>query len=366
MIVVGKKLLCVLQDKPRLKVIGALPQFKVYEPEDAETFWLANQQTLKTVDSTLKESDVENIRTLFFAWALAPVNVAEKNHYSFFFSPVPLKGKEAPIYESALQSTQFKKFNNVQEMFCALIGHYRAAEGRKQEERLSLQVLNSFESYEKTVVDPLIQQIAMYPREGLRSTVYPKKESRYGIAATVDWDLSNPLTSVDGGAPLERLYKKIAALHDFASFVGVSTPGRDDHKDERMGQEKYSLNENNSQIIDSRSRGISVWAGKSGSTMDIMYVATLLGLDDPQAQTVLAYCIAAFFHMMPTNRSSTHTFHEVMRGAQTVCPGITYDHKNAEIPSSPPLAPAKTPVFKTVRKAPKPMKETSVLFLSKL
>jgi hypothetical protein len=84
-----------------------------------------------------------------------------------------------------------------------------------------------------------------------------------------------------------------------------------------MRSGKWSLNETHEDVIKDRKRGVSIWAGTSGSAMDIIWAAYNCGMNAVQMEA-LAWCVFAFFQFMPTVVSPTHTFHEVMRGAAKI------------------------------------------------
>jgi hypothetical protein len=229
----------------------------------------------------------------------------------------------------ALQSTQEKIFTSIDALIAALRGHVAATDNRQKEERLALDVLANVKMFERYVLDRLIGNIQRAITSRRRNC--PEGESYYGPGATLDWtrDIVDALATE---LPLTRLYKKVAAIHDFCRCNRFETPNRGTTRGMRIENEKYSLEEGNSWIANQRSLNNSIWAGKSGSAMDMVYAATQMGIEDDDSLAALAFCIVAFFHFMPTSQSSTHTYHEVMTGATSVHKGIETFYKAAEVP----------------------------------
>ena len=229
----------------------------------------------------------------------------------------------------ALQSTQEKIFTSIDALIIALRGHVVATDNRQKEERLALDVLANVKMFERYVLDRLIGNIQRAITNRERNC--PEGESYYGPGATLDWT-RDIVVALANELPLTRLYKKVAAIHDFCRCNRFETPNRGTTRGMRIGNEKYSLAEDNPWIANQRSLNNSIWAGKSGSAMDMVYAATQMGIEDDDSLAALAFCIVAFFHFMPTSQSSTHTYHEVMTGATSVHKGIETFYKAAEVP----------------------------------
>ena len=344
MMIVGNKLLYADANRP---VAAFLMKKYAVTLVEAQAFWINAVVGSLMMDTQLMPDDIRAIKNIYLDWVKAPAHFGEYNGKTFLYSTShdPLtrpKGYvDRPVFPTAQQSTQFKVFPNIPFLVRALIGNHKAAAARQAEERLAFAVLARFVIYERLVIDPLVRSMSI-----MRAFGAPAK-SFYGAAATINWAADDLLAVMHDVEPLVRLYRKIAALHDLQRALKLRTPNRDAHSNQRLKGEKYSLNEEDPEIQAMRAQGISVWAGKSGSTMDMMYMALHLGLVESDDQTILAYCIAAFFHFMPTIQSSTHTFHEVMRGAKTICPDISYNPQNAAVPATPPIPSSDIPAVVT-------------------
>ncbi|TBV10818.1 hypothetical protein [Stutzerimonas kirkiae] len=311
-----------------------LPHTQAYEPYEDIPFWNKHFHTLRRLDPRLTFTDLDEINDIYFEWVRAPAFVTQTETSYRFFSTDPTLGNFGE-FTSALQSTQEKVFPKIDHLFMALLGNYRAKRARAHEEELAFRVLASFDRYETLFLDTLIGHIQHQLRDANKESPYSRGESYYGVSATVDWRVENVLAQMNDAEPLERLYKKIAAIHDFCRCMRFNTPGRNDHANMREPNDKYSLNEEHGDVLADRTKGVSVWAGKSGSAMDMIYGAIKVGIDDPDILTHFAFCIFAFFHFMPTIRSATHTYNEVMRGAQSICPKISYNPKDPNVPILP-------------------------------
>jgi hypothetical protein len=332
MIIVEKKLLMWnLKHHAQTPYNDRLEYTKKFSSVDAGDYWKAHVQILKDLAPGISEKQREEIKKIYMEWVRAPANVGPN---MFLFQTTDRTIGVDGVFESVQQNTQVKFFETQEDLFRALLGNYRAAEARDREEKFAFAVLQILPLYEKGFLNGLIMGIA----ESLnRKQPYSKKggESVYGPVATVDWSTDDILQEMSDREPHVRLYRKIAAIHDFCLFSRFKTPGRGDHSAMRIG--KYSLNEKHEQVLADRRDGVSIWAGTSGSTMDMVFGAIQLGLNDPISLHQLANCIAAFFHFMPTNRSSTHTYHEVMRGAKSICPYIAYQPNDTTVPLWPRL-----------------------------
>jgi hypothetical protein len=217
-----------------------------------------------------------------------------------------------------------KEFRGDADVVRALVGHVRAEKARADEEKLAYQVLANLERYEAFALDPaVINALARLQALNLLATFVENTRTKayYGFgsrlpSATSAGALFEALQALP---ELERLYVKVAALHHVCRWhsrdLGLSrTPGRSDHANMRFG--KSSLNEDDAQVLADRAAGVSIWAGTSGSAMDMMHLVNDRGLAPAgPPREAIAWCIFAFFHFMPTTASPTHTFHEVMRGA---------------------------------------------------
>lgn len=303
-----------------------IPAFGHKQLKDA--FWISQ------VAPRLGSGESLLLRSTFDDWVAAPTGGNRNFPGQFFsvsnsspFAPGARLHGAAP--RLALQSTQEKVFTSVDDLIRALRGHVNAADNRQKEERLALDVLANVKMLERYVLDQVISNIQRAISNGERRC--PSGQSYYGAGATLDWT-RDIVATLAGEAPLTRLYKKVAAIHDFARHNRFPTPGRESTQGMRLDGEKYSLAEDNPWIVEQRRLNNSIWAGKSGSAMDMIYAAMQVGLDDDDSIAALAFCIVAFFHFMPTSQSSTHTYHEVMSGATTVRPGIGSVYKPAEVP----------------------------------
>ena len=262
-----------------------------------------------------------------------------------------------PIFDSSgrlqfekdsLKSSQYKQYADVGDLARALAGHTRAKENRRKEESLAWSVIESFPYYENRVVDELINNILTIIDDQKKnySEASEKMETKpfYGPVAKASWCQGTKVLQTSLNDESEnhvRLYRKIAFIHDFSRKTRHfgKTPGRDEHAHMRVN--KWTLKEDDELVKSDRDNGVSIWSGTSGSTMDIMHAAKQTGISDAKQLTELAWCAFAFFHIMPTVNSGTHTFHEVMRGAQMIEPEITYDDKNTKLPGADPATVAK-------------------------
>ena len=96
---------------------------------------------------------------------------------------------------------------------------------------------------------------------------------------------------------------------------------------------KFGLDESHAMVRSDRAAGVSIWAGTSGSAMDMLHIVQSLGLAQQGRLEAIAWCIFAFFHFMPTVASPTHTFHEVMRGALRILGRMRSYSGGSAIPS---------------------------------
>jgi hypothetical protein len=138
------------------------------------------------------------------------------------------------------------------------------------------------------------------------------------------WSFMNENRYEGNDEPAVRLLKKIALIHLCGRVTHwVVAPNRSAHASMRHG--KWSLNEAHEDVIVDRNQGRSIWAGTSGSAMDIIAIAQYVGVTDAQELVELSWCIFAFFHILPTMGAPTHTLHEVMTGINKNVPQLNYD-----------------------------------------
>jgi hypothetical protein len=242
------------------------------------------------------------------------INTAFKTLNGWIDSPGPPGDVAAKIASGEFEPVFLKEFTDSSELVSALAGHTLAVPNRIKEERLAFAVLENLALYEIYVLDPVLKAIT---REYKGKKLWTK--SYYGIAALPKWvenSIEKTLPTLQGKPPLERLYMKVALIHDTLRALKKYSPGRNDHSNMRRG--KWTLNESHATVAADRSEGVSVWGGTSGSAMDMIHYAQTLDILDESQLTALAWCIAAFFHFMPTAVSPTHTWHEVMRGAHKI------------------------------------------------
>ena len=226
------------------------------------------------------------------------------------------------------------------ELAWMLLANVRAAANRRQEEVLAWLVIGNLRAYEAGVLNPLLRAITRISaaNEGLRAS-----PTAYGPLVTASrWDGTKWSVSDFAGENHEVLYAKVGFIHSFAlSYIKLNRiviPGRRQSEEMRKPHSKGSLNEYNPAVYRDRLAGVSVWAGTSGSTMDVIYFAKhVVGMTDVLDLTCLAWCMFAFFHIMPTGISPTHTFHEVMRAAKTVEPNLFYNPANTTLPATDPV-----------------------------
>lgn len=293
-----------------------------------DTFW--NTQVVPR----LAANESLLLQSTFNDWVAAPTG-GNQNFPGQFFSVsssspfAPAQRLYGAVPDLALQSTQEKIFTSVDTLIIALRGHVAAADNRQKEERLALDVLANIKMFERYVLDTVIENIQK--AISASRALCPNGSSFYGSGARVDWT-QNIVASLAGELPLTRLYKKVAAIHDFGRANRFPTPDRRSTAGMRPIGEKYSLIEDNPWVVNQRRLNNSIWAGKSGSAMDMIFVAQEVGINDNDSLAALAFCIVAFFHFMPTSQSSTHTYHEVMTGATSVHAGIGTFYEAAAVP----------------------------------
>jgi hypothetical protein len=336
MIVVDKSILfwkCIPSAIERCKAM--LPHTATFQAVEDTPFWNDTFRILYRLDPTLSIVDMDEIHDIYMDWVKAPALIGADQGKFLFYSTDPGLGEHG-AFLSVQQNTQEKSFPKVEHLYQALLGNYRAKDARRREERLAFAILGQLQVYEDLFLNTLISELHAVVTSKLKGNLYARGKSYYGDAATVDWRQENILQTMWDPEPLVRLYRKIAAIHDFCRACRFDTPGRGDHADMRLPNEKYSLNEEHPAVADDRLQGVSIWAGKSGSAMDMIFGAMQMGLTDPKLLLHLAYCIFAFFHFMPTVQSSTHTFHEVMRGAHSICPEIAFNPAILKVPDAPP------------------------------
>jgi hypothetical protein len=256
--------------------------------------------------------------------------------------PILLKWVDMPDRHASGYAFR-KDFRNTEELTQALVGNFLAAANREIEERLAWGVITNFHLYEEMVVNPLIG--AMFSRLDLAALQKMNSDQFYGPIAMILIDSEDVPAVVrrhcdrepngEESPPHVRLVKKIAFVHKYsrcARFWKEKTPHRDEHAGMRLDP-KWTLDETHPDVERDRAQGVSVWAGTSGSAMDIVFAAIQFGVTDPLKLTALAWCIFAFFHILPTSVSSTHTFHEVMRGVKKLVPEMPYNPEVAQLPS---------------------------------
>jgi len=260
--------------------------------------------------------------------------------------------KDKP-HEVPLTSNHDKAYDKIEDLMSALVGHTKAAKSRQREELMAWVVIGDLEHYNKCVLDPLLDKLVSKKYSQL--TEDKKKDlnsvaSHYGPVGKVAWsDQSSEIRKSWAGEPSHvELFKRIAMIHDYCRFTKDAptspasfgpTPGRGGDK---MNVNPFTPREDHEQVKADREAGRSIWAGTSGSTMDLAHAAVQLGMDAKQV-TAFAWCVFAFFHIMPTPISATHTFHEVMRGAKKVGDGkylLNYqDGKTPDVVDSSVLPP---------------------------
>jgi hypothetical protein len=222
-----------------------------------------------------------------------------------------LPKEQTPEQRGSLAEVFLKEFRTIGDMLAAVAGHTLAKANRVKEERLAFAVLEQLENYEVFVLDPLLKKLVETLDESFAGW-----KSGYGAMADILCGKKDILNKLNAGPDLERLYKKVAFLHEYNLKVAkLAPPRRSEHAGMRMG--KWTLVETDPQVIEDRRNHVPVWSGTSGSCMDMINLARSYGCSETQL-TALAWCIAAFFHFMPIVRSPTHTYHEVMRGAHKI------------------------------------------------
>lgn len=306
---------------------------------NAIKFWNDNFSLLKKMAPGLSSLDIDGINDLFFEWVDAPVFLGEdekKSSYEFF----SVAGKDTGVFKSVLQNTQRKFFPRAAHLFSALVGNYFAERSRLQDDMIARHVLSDFPGVENLFINRLMESCHEI---FLSSKEKEPKISLYGDGAKINWGVKDILNQMSGEV-VERLYKKIAFLHDVSHVCG--TGKRPEKESVRLGRDKYSLNEEHPEVRSYREAGVSIWAGASGSTADMILMAHQAGLVDLPSLRSLCYVIGTFFHYMPTIRSSTHTFAEVFQGANLVFAQLGLD---LSLPFDTIGLKAGAPVFKPAK-----------------
>jgi hypothetical protein len=248
---------------------------------------------------------------------------------------------KSPEYGKDNLGAYVKHLDSFDELAWALFGNVRAAADRQQEEVLAWLVIGNVAEYETLILDPLIAFINILTKTNKELEAPPRS---YGpLVDTIRWNGGSWSVTGFAGENHERLYLKVGFIHSFSlSYIKVNKveiPGRKQSEELRKKHSKGSLMEENLAVYKDRLGGISVWAGTSGSTMDIIWFAKEVAKMDGQFElTCLAWCAFAFFHIMPTSMSPTHTFTEVMRGAKSVAPEILYDPTIRRLPWTDPVS----------------------------
>jgi len=264
---------------------------------------------------------------------------------------------KAPGYGMGnLGNAYVKDVDSLMELAWVLLGNVRAAANRRQEEFLARLVIGNLHIYEKIILDPLIERITEISQGNESLHASP---TAYGpMVRGIEWSGDKWSVASFKGEKHEVLYVKVGFIHSFAlSYIKLkklSIPGRNESDLMRKKGSKGSLIEfENPLVYKDRLRCVSIWAGTSGSTMDILYFAKeVAGIKDATQLTCLAWCAFAFFHIMPTGISPTHTFNEVMRGAKTVAPGIFYDPNDPQLPALDPATFVQRLIGQLMRPAP--------------
>lgn len=247
-----------------------------------------------------------------------------------------------------------KSFSDELHLALAIKGHTLAAPKLLHEELFSFYVLEQFDRFKSIVLEALNEAVGQHfaMQSALRSPLETRRDADfldrhwYGPVANLEWikGWDTVIKNIQSGDPLEQMYKIISMicqynwpqkLGDKTVFYRLGpTPLRDEFSASKttMRIDAWTLNENHPQIISDREKNVPIWGGTSGTTMDIIHSAKVLGINDPVQLTALAYVIAAFFHFAPT-KYVVHTFHEVMRGAKLIAPEIHYDIKDISPPS---------------------------------
>lgn len=216
----------------------------------------------------------------------------------------------------------FKNFVTNTELTQALKGNVLAEPKRRQEELLAERVLINIPFYEKYLLNDLLTRIHNYIKKDKDLEDKLNNEIYYGKAAYIDW--ANPIEDIlqdlEQKAPLERLYRKVAAIHRFARCLRKEDLKRSPEYKPflNMVKDKWNLDETHPEVIKLRNIGVNIWAGVSGSTKYILDTSKFLGIDEKEKLAALTYCIFAFFHFMPTVFSATHTLYEITRSSLIV------------------------------------------------
>lgn len=234
----------------------------------------------------------------------------------------------AEIGESIpLVSTQDNSFTNLPELFRALTANIRAEQSRQEQERIAFEVLANLERYE-----PVLTEILGKINQRLEN-VSADVFNRLLRSGYTPYLLGNlPRGKVDlvqlvirnERDALRKLYLAMSTIHSFALLGGRPRELRD--MTAALGGRRDKYSPYGPEIESARDRGLAVWAGFSGSTADILYVARNLGVSQSGINQ-LADLAVAFFTFLPTSLNPTHTLHEVMLVANRYF-NVPYDPAN--------------------------------------
>jgi hypothetical protein len=184
MIIVEDKILCMKHTMESIKhhIPQQYTKYNLYV-YDADKYW---DEKIKGLFSKYNlQVDLQGVLSIYDEWVKAPVFLASENDTFRFFSVSAHEGKLI----SKLQSTQMKVFKDADQLFYVIVGNYRAAKSRKEEEVFAYQVLSSFPSYEESFLDDLLMKLFDLIKDKYKDIYENSKNSqsytnslcRYGI-----------------------------------------------------------------------------------------------------------------------------------------------------------------------------------------
>ncbi len=226
-----------------------------------------------------------------------------------------------------LRATQNKNFGSVKELVTNLLQHIQAEPSRRYDESEANNTLESMDEY-APLLEKLLSKINEYFNQGLKKNKetiirYLKAKKPYGpLAQTLIYVKGTPsrfdmAEYMKSQHVIERFYKAFSIIHHCAILLMKEQIITRPNIEEVVGGQyrkkgsKYDLEESNPEITMAREEGISLWAGFSGSTADVLTLGNYFGLEQNEINS-LAELAVLFFQIMPTDKSSTHTLHEVM------------------------------------------------------
>ncbi len=238
----------------------------------------------------------------------------------------------APSDESGslIRSVQEKRFVSIGKLVDNLLSHVGAGFSRYMGNVLVDDLLDNFEFYLPSLRKMLrmIESILNFllknelSAQAVRGYFVENVKLPYGPLAHPKLTFKTgqnrfDLQSIFIAPQLEALYRSFAMIHIFASFLMQQKLLQRPNIEKKLGGpyrvkgSKFDLIEDNPKIREAREEGLSLWAGFSGSTADVLSLGREFGLSQSELNQLAAVAVA-FFSYMPTDQTPTHTLHEVL------------------------------------------------------